>query len=126
MHGGRIEAFSEGRDRGSEFRLRLPRVGTVAPAAGQALPQEAATAHRVEALRILVVDDNHDAATGIAAMLELEGHAVRTAHDGEEALAAANAHSPRWSWCWTSACRCWTATRWRAGCAPCPSWPTPC
>jgi signal transduction histidine kinase/DNA-binding response OmpR family regulator len=95
MHGGRIEAFSEGRDRGSEFRLRLPRVGMVAPAAGQALLlQEAATAHRVEALHILVVDDNHDAATGIAAMLELEGHAVRTAHDGEEALAAATAHCP--------------------------------
>jgi len=94
MHGGRIEAFSEGRDRGSEFRVRLPRVGMVVPAAGQALPQEAATAHRTEALHILVVDDNHDAATGIAAMLELEGHAVCTAHDGEEALVAASAHRP--------------------------------
>ncbi|MDR6534849.1 response regulator [Variovorax soli] len=92
MHGGRIEAFSEGPDRGSEFRLRLPRVGRVAPATGQALPQETAMAPWREALRILVVDDNHDAATGIAAMLELEGHAVCTAHDGEQALSAATTH----------------------------------
>ena len=94
MHGGRLEAFSEGRDRGSEFRLRLPRVGKVAVEAGHALPQEAATAHRIEALRILVVDDNHDAATGVATMLELEGHSVRTAHDGQEALVAAKDHRP--------------------------------
>ncbi|VTU40992.1 Autoinducer 2 sensor kinase/phosphatase LuxQ [Variovorax sp. PBS-H4] len=93
MHGGRIEAFSEGRDRGSEFRLRLPRVGAVQPA-DPAAPLPAAAASRSEGLHILVVDDNHDAATGIAAMLELEGHVVRTAHDGEEALRAAAMHGP--------------------------------
>jgi signal transduction histidine kinase/DNA-binding response OmpR family regulator len=93
MHGGRIEAFSEGRDRGSEFRLRLPRVGAVPPA-DAAAPLHTAAASGSEALRILVVDDNHDAATAIATMLELEGHAVRTAHDGEEALGAAATHSP--------------------------------
>ncbi|KWT92004.1 MULTISPECIES: response regulator [unclassified Variovorax] len=93
MHGGRLEAHSEGRDRGSEFRLRLPRVGTVLPAQAAPLLQTAA-ASPSESLRILVVDDNHDAATVIATMLELEGHAVRTAHDGEEALSAALAHSP--------------------------------
>lgn len=93
MHGGRLEAYSEGRDRGSEFRVRLPRVGAVLPAEAVPLLQTAA-ASRSESLRILVVDDNHDAATVIATMLELEGHAVRTAHDGEEALSAAMAHSP--------------------------------
>ncbi|VTU38744.1 Autoinducer 2 sensor kinase/phosphatase LuxQ [Variovorax sp. PBL-H6] len=93
MHGGRIEAFSEGRDRGSEFRLRLPRVGAV-QLADPAAPLPTTAASRSEPLHILVVDDNRDAAIGIATMLELEGHVVRTAHDGEEALGAATTHSP--------------------------------
>jgi CheY-like chemotaxis protein len=94
MHGGRLEAHSEGRDRGSEFRLRLPRVGAVQPAEAASSLQTAAASFHSEGLRILVVDDNHDAATAIATMLELEGHAVRTAHDGEEALGAVTTHSP--------------------------------
>ncbi|RZL90994.1 MAG: hybrid sensor histidine kinase/response regulator [Variovorax sp.] len=93
MHGGQIEAFSEGRDRGSEFRLRLPRVGAVS-SAGQPGAQQAAPAPLREIQRILIVDDNHDAAAGLAAVLELEGHEIRTAHDGEEALAAVAAWRP--------------------------------
>jgi signal transduction histidine kinase/DNA-binding response OmpR family regulator len=92
MHGGQIEAFSEGRDRGSEFKIRLPRVAAV-PEAGPfavALP----SAPRLESQRILIVDDNRDAAAGIAAVLEIEGHQVRTAGDGEEALAMVAAYRP--------------------------------
>lgn len=94
MHGGQIQAFSEGRDRGSEFKIRLPRVApTPAPVAGQN-GAAVASAPRLEAQRILIVDDNRDAAAGIAAVFELEGHQVRTAGDGEEALASVAQHRP--------------------------------
>ena len=63
--------------------------------------------------RVLVVDDNVDAAESLAMLLRLGGHEVRLAHDGPAALEAARRSGPRWS-CWTSACRGWTATRWRA------------
>ncbi|MBT2324911.1 response regulator [Variovorax paradoxus] len=92
MHGGQIEAFSEGRDRGSEFRIRLPRVAAVRPA--EQVEPVILPAPRLEAQRVLIVDDNLDAAAGIAAVLELEGHQVRTAGDGEEALALAASYRP--------------------------------
>jgi len=91
MHGGQIEAKSEGRDRGSEFKLRLPCVALVRE------PEPAPIRGREPApggQRVLVVDDNHDAAAGVAALLELEGHLVRTAADGEEALIAVADYRP--------------------------------
>ncbi|WP_179106869.1 response regulator [Variovorax sp. KK3] len=93
MHGGRIEAHSEGHNHGSEFRLWLPCTAgpALAPAPAAAA---AAAALRADALRVLVVDDNQDAAAGIAAVLELEGHVVRIAADGQQALAALAAHQP--------------------------------
>ncbi|OUM03875.1 hypothetical protein A8M77_02315 [Variovorax sp. JS1663] len=95
MHGGRIVAFSEGHHRGSEFRLHLPATaGPAGPAEPAPGPATVAAAPRPDALRVLVVDDNHDAAAGVAAVLELEGHAVRTAADGEQALAALALHRP--------------------------------
>ncbi|GAC1390480.1 MAG: hypothetical protein NVSMB34_04060 [Variovorax sp.] len=92
MHGGQIEAFSEGRDRGSEFTVRLP-CRTPVREAEPATPAIAA-AQGPCAQRILVVDDNHDAAAGIATILELEGHQVRIAGDGEEALALVEDYAP--------------------------------
>ena len=92
MHGGRIEVESKGRDQGSEFRIRLPRMAQAQEA--QAITVPIATVPRLEAQRILIVDDNHDAASGIGAVLELEGHQVRTAGDGEEALALAASYRP--------------------------------
>ncbi|HVF59787.1 MAG TPA: ATP-binding protein [Thermoanaerobaculia bacterium] len=93
MHGGAIEAHSDGPGRGSEFTIRLPATAEVP----RALPQSDLQEERARAgapLRILVVDDNRDAAATLALLLELTGHDVRTAHDGVEALAAASEFRP--------------------------------
>ena len=92
MHGGRIEVYSRGRNLGSEFRVTLPR-GTAVRASPPPVPSAVpAQAHRSE--RILVVDDNVDAAQALATMLEMEGHTIRTAADGEEALGVAAQFQP--------------------------------
>ena len=81
LHGGLLEARSEGEGKGSEFELRLPlATSTVAVAAAQA------HAERAVPRRILVVDDNHDAAASLALFLESLGHETCVAHDGERAL----------------------------------------
>jgi CheY-like chemotaxis protein len=85
MHGGSVEARSEGLGRGAEFVIRLP----IARSAGtrrSAEEQDAASEMPALALRILVVDDNVDSASTMAALLEIEGHDVRVAHDGFKAL----------------------------------------
>ena len=85
MHGGHVEAHSAGVGQGSEFVVYLPIAKAAAPP-----PEAQATAgmNTTHSLRILVVDDNSDAAESIALLLELEGHQVRTTHDGATALAA--------------------------------------
>src|SRR6516225_3896337 len=95
MHGGTVTAHSEGPGKGSEFVVRLPAL--TAEEKGELLrkPPEvqqpvAPTAPR----RILVVDDNVDAAESLAVLLRLDGHEVRVASDGPEALAAAQADPP--------------------------------
>ena len=93
MHGGAIAAHSAGPGRGSEFTIRLP----IAAEAPRALPRHDLQEERVRSgapLRILVVDDNRDAAATLALLLELTGHDVRTAHDGLEALAMASEFRP--------------------------------
>ena len=81
-HGGSVRAFSEGLGKGSRFTVRLPMVvGPVAPLDVAHLP----TAHS-SGQRVLVVDDNTDAANSLALLLEMEDCEVRTAADGEEAL----------------------------------------
>jgi PAS domain S-box-containing protein len=90
LHGGSIEAFSEGLGKGSEFIVRLP-------AAQSAALQPAAqhpAAVRVVAHRILVVDDNEDSAASLGLLLTLRGHEVRTAGDGLRAVAEAEAFRP--------------------------------
>jgi PAS domain S-box-containing protein len=83
MHGGHIEAFSEGVNCGSEFTVRLP----LAQDAAQAQPsQEPHSAAVTQGRRILVADDNVDSAVSLAMVLKRLGNEVRTAHDGEEAL----------------------------------------
>ena len=92
MHDGTITAHSEGRGRGSEFVVRLP-VLIESPQAERPLEPilESAPA---SARRILVVDDKHDAARLLAMLFEMDGNETRTAHDGEEAVAAAESFKP--------------------------------
>jgi signal transduction histidine kinase/DNA-binding response OmpR family regulator len=84
MHGGTVEAASEGRGRGSTFTVRLP---TAAPEHQPAAAAPGGAALDPGAGRtILVVDDNEDAAEVLATGLELLGHRTRVAHDGPAAL----------------------------------------
>ena len=84
LHQGRVEALSEGAGKGSEFRVYLPCVTQpVCARSVEALETEGGCKRRV-----LVVDDNRDAAESVAVLLELYGHEVRTAIDGFQALAA--------------------------------------
>jgi CheY-like chemotaxis protein/nitrogen-specific signal transduction histidine kinase len=91
LHGGRVEASSAGPDRGSTFDVILPCISAVqpAPAAPVAVPTV-----KVYGRRILVVDDNLDAAESTAAFLRLEGHEVKTVSDGREALASVRVFAP--------------------------------
>jgi signal transduction histidine kinase len=92
LHGGTLEAHSEGEGRGSEFTVRLPRSVVLTPAVQQEKQAPDATPRRGRA--VLVADDNADALQTMAALLEMEGHAVETATDGEQALAAAGRLRP--------------------------------
>jgi CheY-like chemotaxis protein len=85
-HGGRVSATSRGLGSGSAFEVVLPRARHLAtPRVDEALPAPGAVPPR----RILVVDDNRDAAATLAAALALLGHEVAMAHDGHEALGLA-------------------------------------
>ncbi len=90
LHGGTIAARSAGVGHGSEFVLALPIVVSSAPATVPAPEPRPASAP----LRILVADDNEDAVESLAMVLELGGHDVRTALDGEQAIAAFEQHEP--------------------------------
>ena len=81
-HGGDIEARSDGPGNGSEFLVRLP-LAAAPPAVDIETPSPAAPPAR---RRVLVVDDNVDAAQTLAAYLRLDGHRVESAVDGEAAL----------------------------------------
>jgi len=85
LHGGKVEVFSEGLGKGSEFIVRLPAVPEPVVRASGPRPQLKSTAAMPR--RILVVDDNRDAAETLGLLLQVQGHEVRTAHDGAAALA---------------------------------------
>ena len=91
LHGGTVEARSEGPGRGSEFVVRLPLHADNRAAATAEDGDASRTAPR---LRVLVVEDNTDAAHMLELALELEGHEVRLAFDGHDAIAAAAAFRP--------------------------------
>jgi signal transduction histidine kinase/CheY-like chemotaxis protein len=91
LHGGRISVRSEGPGRGSEFIVRLPVVkGAAAAADGVAKPVGA----NAQSRRILVADDNQDAARSLALLLKHRGHVVETAFDGAEAIKKAESWRP--------------------------------
>jgi len=84
LHGGGIEARSEGPGTGSEFIIHLP-LSAVQVGSDTEQPR-ACVARIAEGLSVLVIDDNRDAAETLAALLHLEGITVRTAFDGLEGL----------------------------------------
>lgn len=91
IHGGSVQAFSEGRGHGSEFVVRLPRAAAppMVTRNGRSEPEKAKLSHR-----ILIVDDNKDSAESLAMLMRLLGHEVSTAHDGEAGLHAAAQFGP--------------------------------
>src|SRR5262245_22559946 len=84
LHGGSVEARSEGLGTGSEFVVRLPVLR----------PPKRCAKRAGDARRILIVDDDRDLAQSLAMSLESQGNEVRTAHDGNEALAIAAEFRP--------------------------------
>jgi CheY-like chemotaxis protein len=95
LHGGKVEAKSEGPSRGSEFIVRLP---AHAPAPVPNAAQESCgepLGNSSPALRVLVVEDNFDSAEMLALMLELNHHEVRVTHDGPSALAVMQEFQPQ-------------------------------
>ena len=95
MHGGTIEARSEGPGRGSEFIVRLPASEAAPrPAAGEA-PFFASLKPGAGRRRVLVVDDNVDAAEALGLLLGEMGCEVHIAHGGAAAIEAARAHPPQ-------------------------------
>jgi PAS domain S-box-containing protein len=92
MHGGSVEAHSPGLGLGSEFTIRLPLMNSETeqvPSNAGHQPAVAASGHRV-----MVVDDNRDAAISLSMLLRLQGHEVQVAHDGPTALQAAATFRP--------------------------------
>jgi PAS domain S-box-containing protein len=93
LHGGTVEVHSPGRGQGSEFVVRLPRV--VPDAVIAALPSANVTAPSTRTpKRCLLVEDNVDAAQMLQIALELEGHKVCLAFDGDQAIAMATTFQP--------------------------------
>jgi CheY-like chemotaxis protein len=90
MHGGRIEVRSDGAGHGSEFLVRMP-------VAAQSLPDrpETAVARRRIECRVVVIDDNRDAAAMLAMLIDTLGGDCRIAHDGENGLREVRTHRPQ-------------------------------
>jgi PAS domain S-box-containing protein len=91
LHGGTLIAQSAGIDRGSEFVIRLPCAEAVVPIAAPTPAQIGSTPRRV-----LVIDDNGDAAHALRMLLENDGHDVKVAHDGVAGLALAREYRPEY------------------------------
>jgi PAS domain S-box-containing protein len=93
MHGGSITARSDGPGTGSEFIVRLPAlIGR--PQSERTLDDNGEVIDRAMGLRILVVDDNCDAAASLGMLLRIMGNDVRTAYDGDAAFALAETFRP--------------------------------
>jgi PAS domain S-box-containing protein len=94
LHGGTLEARSEGEGRGSEFTVRLPEAVLCDPAPAPAPAAAAPAAGATEGVRVLVADDSVLVQQSVVALLRAEGFDVRTASDGLEAVAEATAWRP--------------------------------
>jgi CheY-like chemotaxis protein len=95
MHGGTVAAASAGIGQGSTFTVRLPLAAHAISGNTLAAPQQHMTdATSAKGLKVLVVDDNEDAAITLSMILEVHGHTTEVAHDGLQALAAAREFKP--------------------------------
>jgi PAS domain S-box-containing protein len=92
MHHGTVTATSDGLGHGSEFVVRIPLSNHSQQPTRTAVPAIPAV---LRPLRVLVVDDNVDSAQSLASLLSILGHDVRRAHDGLEALSAAESFRPQ-------------------------------
>jgi signal transduction histidine kinase len=92
MHGGTVTVHSDGTGEGSEFVVHLP----VGAGLGDRVPGGRAEGalSQGRAMRVLVVDDNVDAADSLALLLRLHGHEVNTAHNGQDALEQIHTNGP--------------------------------
>ena len=90
LHGGRVAAFSQGPNKGSEFVIRLPLLSSSEAQETRQPPDQA----NEGAVRVLVVDDNADAAQMLATLLEAHGHLVSVEYDGTSGLARALRERP--------------------------------
>jgi len=90
-HGGRVYVTSSGHGKGCKFEIQLPKLAGDPPIANSEMKQEP---HLTEPIRLLVVDDNHDAAITLAKLLEHLGHEVKTCFDGMEACQLAESYRP--------------------------------
>lgn len=91
LHGGQVEARSDGPGHGSEFVVRLP---LVEGAPVEREPPSESRREPILPLRVLVVDDQQDAALSLAELLRSDGHEVQTAFDGRSAIEAAIGFAP--------------------------------
>ncbi len=93
MHGGTVDAHSEGAGQGSQFVVRLPidaeAAAAAAPAPSPSSQRPPTQTTQATRWRILVVDDNRDSADSLARLLTITGHEAHTAYDGLEAVTAA-------------------------------------
>jgi signal transduction histidine kinase/ActR/RegA family two-component response regulator len=95
LHQGRVEVTSDGAGKGAQFKVVLPCISEVMQ--GVSTKDSPAQEERRKASagrRVLVVDDNADAAESIAVLLRLEGHEVKTVNDGQQALASSEVFAP--------------------------------
>ena len=91
LHGGTVSAESPGEGKGSSFKVVLPNTNTGTLRNESASPEKGSDA---VGRKVLIVDDNEDAATSMAMMLRLLGDEVRTAHDGLAAIESAERFQP--------------------------------
>jgi PAS domain S-box-containing protein len=91
MHDGRIEARSAGRGKGTEFLIHLPAIAAAPVQRASAPPRHSDT---MASCRVLIADDNHDAAVSLSMLLQAMGHDTRVVHDGVEALEEAEIFRP--------------------------------
>lgn len=94
MHGGSVSAYSAGLGMGTEIVVSLP-LSAAQPEGVRREAGEAPVVPHISRRRILVCDDNNDAASALALQIELAGHDVRTAHDGIQALEVARTFEPQ-------------------------------